>query len=161
MSLLDGFNHVATITANLDRLIQFYEDVFDVVAVYDAHMPGGPRYRHAMLELTPTCALHAFEVPENNIHQVGNEMFNRGRVDHIALSVADETVLQEVRTRLVAAGASNGTIQRFGSVISLYFEDPDGMGCEVACLEEGRGFAETGPPGPDDPFWERLQERGA
>lgn len=52
---------------------------------------------------------------------------------------------------------STGDIQRFGSVISLYFEDPDGMACEVACLEEGKGFAQTSPPPPDSPFWQRQR----
>ncbi len=56
MSLLRGFNHVATLTADLDRLITFYEEIFEVKAVFDSRMPAGPRYRHAMLELTPTCA---------------------------------------------------------------------------------------------------------
>ncbi len=155
MSLLQGFNHVATVTSDLDRLIAFYEEAFDVEVVLDTHMPAGPRYRHAMLEFTPTCALHAFEVPEENVRHAGNEMFKRGRVDHLAMSVSNETVLEEVRKRLVAAGASTGDIQRFGSVISLYFEDPDGMACEVACLEEGKGFAQTTPPPPDSPFWQR------
>lgn len=160
MSLLEGFNHIATVTSDLDRLIAFYEETFEVSLVLDTRMPAGPRYRHAMLELTPTCALHAFEVPEENLVHVGNQMFKRGRVDHMALSVADETVLEEVAHRLKAAGASAGEIQRFGSVLSVYFEDPDGMACEVACLERGRTFAETAPPPPDSAFW-RRQDAGS
>jgi catechol 2,3-dioxygenase-like lactoylglutathione lyase family enzyme len=35
MSLLQGFNHVATVTADLDRLIAFYEEAFDVEVVFD------------------------------------------------------------------------------------------------------------------------------
>ncbi len=54
-------------------------------------------------------------------------MFKRGRIDHLALSVADEAVLEEVRNRLLAVGATSAEIQSFGSVLSLYFEDPDGM----------------------------------
>lgn len=155
MSLLAGFNHIATLTSDFDRLIGFYEEMFEVKAVYDARIPGGPRYRHAMLELTSTAALHAFEVPKENVEAAGNEIFRRGRVDHIALSVSDESVLEQVKKRLVASGASSGEIQRFGSVVTLYFEDPDGMGCEVACLAKGQSFADSADPAPGDAFWTR------
>ncbi len=49
MSLLQGFNHVATLTSDLDGLIAFYGKAFDVPVVLDTDMPAGPRYRHAML----------------------------------------------------------------------------------------------------------------
>ena len=41
--------------------------------------------------------------------------------------------LEQVRDRLVAAGADIGEIQRLGGEWSLFFRDPDGMELEVCC----------------------------
>jgi hypothetical protein len=40
-------------------------------------------------------------------------------------------VLEQVKGRLVAAGAEIGEIQRLGDEWSLFFRDPDGMELEV------------------------------
>ncbi|WP_244564563.1 hypothetical protein [Rhizobium sullae] len=60
------------------------------------------------------------------------EMGKRGHIDHLALKVDDEERLQEVRRRLVRAGASDGTITDFGAIRLVSFKDPDGMEGEVA-----------------------------
>lgn len=64
---------------------------------------------------------------------------------HLALKVYDEECLQEVRRRLVKAGASNGTITDFGAVRLVTFKDPDGMEGEVARWTDNKrvlGFEE-------------------
>ncbi|WP_245493042.1 MULTISPECIES: hypothetical protein [unclassified Mesorhizobium] len=60
------------------------------------------------------------------------QMGKRGHIDHLALKVDDEERLQEVRRRLVKAGASDGTIADFGAIRLVSFKDPDGMEGEVA-----------------------------
>lgn len=60
------------------------------------------------------------------------QMGKRGHIDHLALKVDDEERLQEIRRRLVKAGASDGTITDFGAIRLVSFKDPDGMEGEVA-----------------------------
>ncbi|MDP9068984.1 MAG: VOC family protein [Actinomycetota bacterium] len=156
MSLPIGFNHVAIVTKDLDRLGRFYSEVFEAETVWSGETPLRGGIPHAFIELNPTTAIHAFELPEEHVDGLGGELLARGRVDHFALSVPDGSLLEKLRARLVEGGYSPGTISRFGSVISLYFEDPDGMPCEVCCLAAGsRGFADCAAPEPSDPFWSR------
>ncbi len=37
----------------------------------------------------------------------------------------------EIRARLMAGGATDGTVTDFGRKLSLFFRDPDRMECEV------------------------------
>ena len=56
----------------------------------------------------------------------------RGAIDHFAVAVPDKATLDEMRDRLVAAGADEvGEVQRLGGEWSLFFRDPDGMELEV------------------------------
>lgn len=158
MTLPIGFNHVAVLTKDLDRLSRFYSDVFEAQTVWSGETPLRGGLPHALIELNRTTAIHAFELPEEHVDGLSGELLARGRVDHFALSVPDESLLEKLQARLVEGGYSPGTVTRFGSVISLYFEDPDGLPCEVCCLAEGtRGFADMAAPEPGDPFWSRNQ----
>ena len=40
-----------------------------------------------------------------------------------------------MRDELVRRGLSDGAVTDFGVARSVYFEDPDGMGCEVLLME--------------------------
>lgn len=161
MALPIGFNHVAMLTKDLNRLSRFYSEVFEAETVWSGKTPLRGGTPHAFIELNPTTAIHAFELPEEHVDRTRGELLERGRLDHFALSVPNEAVLEKLRARLVDGGYSPGTITRFGSVISLYFEDPDGLPCEVCCLAEGsRGFADCAPPEPGDPFWSRNERKG-
>lgn len=130
MPLATGCNHIAMHTQDLERLIGFYEAVFDAEVKMD--MQEGP-VRHALIDLGGGFCLHPFERADSNPHAAGSSaMFDRGHLDHLAIDVGDEETFQLIRARLVDVGASDGTITDFGSVRSVYFEDPDGMGAEVA-----------------------------
>lgn len=48
--LLSGFHHVATVTRDMDRLIRFYEEVFDASPVFDLVAPG-LELRHVGLDI--------------------------------------------------------------------------------------------------------------
>jgi len=58
-------------------------------------------------------------------------MWGRGRIDHIGLQAADAVAFAEIGERLVAAGASDGTVNDFGGSLSMFFRDPDGLEGEV------------------------------
>lgn len=95
MALVDGFNHVAVLTKDIDRLARFYDEVFEAATVWDGETPLRGGTRHAFIELNPTTALHVFELPADHVDAMSGKLLERGRVDHVALSVPDESVLEE------------------------------------------------------------------
>lgn len=134
-----GFNHVATMTPDLDRYIEFYADVFGarVVATVDA---GPDHPRMAVIHLGGPAALNAFEVPEDSIVGERTRIGARGPIDHFALNVDSFETLTELRDRLVARGASPGEITDFGPELSVFFRDPDGMELEVCYLKADHDY---------------------
>ncbi len=128
--LLQGIDHVATITNDGDRLKQFYVDVFDATIERDGpEFPGGPRM--IIINLAPGTELNVFEIEGNTEAARQTPMFGRGRIDHIGLHAADLDRFAQIRTRLMAAGASDEIVTVFGRKLSLFFRDPDGMEGEV------------------------------
>lgn len=142
--LLAGFNHVATVTRDMDRLIRFYEEVFDAKPVFDLVAPG-LELRHVGIDLGGAF-LHAWEAAEERTGSFPSAMFRRGRLDHLALAARDESSLEQLRQRLVAHGACNGDITDFGSILSVWFMDPDGMELEVCCLKGGAAMSDVRDP---------------
>jgi catechol 2,3-dioxygenase-like lactoylglutathione lyase family enzyme len=129
-----GFNHVATMTADLDRYLAFYREIFgaEVVTIMDAE---GDHPRMAIVNLGGDSALNVFEVPADSIVGDRAKMGGRGPIDHYALAVESEERLMEIRERLVEVGASPGDVTHFGpALLSVFFRDPDGAELEVAYL---------------------------
>jgi catechol 2,3-dioxygenase-like lactoylglutathione lyase family enzyme len=81
--------------------------------------------------------LHVFEVPGFDPAAQGftPTMFERGRLDHLGFTVADEAALAALRDRLLAVGASSGSIRHLGPMLSVRFHDPDGLEGEINCLD--------------------------
>ncbi|MET0459646.1 MAG: VOC family protein [Ilumatobacteraceae bacterium] len=128
---LSGINHVAVVTADLDRLAAFYGEVLDVPLVARFDDEEEP---HALFDLGGGSFLHAFE-QHDNVHAEGHrDMFDRGHIDHLALAARDEASFEALRAELMRWGCTDGTVKDFGVARSVYFEDPDGMGCEVMLL---------------------------
>ncbi len=127
-----GFNHVATMTADLERYLEFYGDVFgaEVVSIMEAK---GDHPRMAVVNMGGGGALNVFEVPADSIVGDRTKMGGRGPIDHYALAVDSEERLLQIRDRLVARGASPGEVTQFGpALLSVFFRDPDGAELEVA-----------------------------
>jgi len=55
----------------------------------------------------------------------------RGRIDHVGLAAASPEAFETIRARLVESGASDGKVNDFGSDLSMFFRDPDGLEGEV------------------------------
>src|SRR3954468_19491209 len=133
--LTDGFNHVAVITKDADRLLEFYAGVFD--AVQAAEMFDGPpdepehKMRLMIIDVGPHSELNVFEMPDNPEADRQTPMFGRGRLDHLALQAQDVDAFDEIRRRLIARGAADEFVTDFGKVLSIFFRDPDGLECEV------------------------------
>jgi catechol 2,3-dioxygenase-like lactoylglutathione lyase family enzyme len=148
MPLTRGAHHVATLTADLDRLIAFYGDVFDAEVVLDLSEDG---VRHALIDLGGGFVLHPFEIQGADVPQGELPMFERGRIDHLALSADDPEAFWAVRERIHRAGASDGEVVDLGLLLSAGFTDPDGLWGEV-CLDHPPG--RRGSAAPAD--WRRI-----
>lgn len=136
MPISTGFNHVATLTTDMNRTVGFYEEVFG--AKVRGEVP--PRQDHPWMKIVDIgggAALNIFEVPAEEIIGERRRQGHRGAVDHFALSVDSRTTLEEMRHRLAAAGAQEvGQLQQLGDTLSVFFRDPDGMELEVCCPAE-------------------------
>ena len=136
MTLSAGFNHVATLTTDMDLTVGFYEQAFDAVVTFEV----APRDDHPwmkVLDLGGGAALNVFEVHAEEIIGERRSQGKRGAIDHFALAVDSLATLEVVKERLGAAGAQEvGEIQRLGNEWSLFFRDPDGMELEVCCRAE-------------------------
>jgi catechol 2,3-dioxygenase-like lactoylglutathione lyase family enzyme len=129
-----GVSHVAMVTADLESWRAFYEDIIglDIALVL---APSPDLGRHAIC-FAGDAVLHVFEIAgfDPAAHGIGTTMFERGRLDHLGFAVADEAALSVVRDRLVAACASSGEIRPLGPVLSVRYEDPDGLEGEINCF---------------------------
>lgn len=131
MKLLNDIQHLTFITADMDRLIAFYERVFEARVTVDLEEDG---LRHVFIEVGPHTVLHPFQVtgikpPEPQ------PMFQRGRLDHFALNAASEEAFRELRRRVVTEGAGDGVVTDMGLLLSFGFADPDGGSHEVVWVK--------------------------
>lgn len=131
MRLLKGVNHVAVLTADLDRFVEFYTRVFDVEVVFSEETPG---LRHAILRTGPDSWLHPAEIVDSAHANGAGAMFSRGHIDHLALTAASQQTFAELRERLIACGASAGVVEDLGPFRALWFKDPDGMQAELTVI---------------------------
>ncbi|MGH8978707.1 MAG: VOC family protein [Acidimicrobiia bacterium] len=127
--LLDGINHVGLITDDTDRLVHFYEEVFDATVSHQEDIPPG---RLTMIDIGPSTELNVFELRGGDAPEVTRgSMFGHGPIDHIALQASDRESFVEIRRRLVDQGATDGFVTDFGRAHSVWFKDPDGLEGEV------------------------------
>lgn len=133
MPLASGINHIATLTTDMDRTVAFYEAVFDAVVTFEIE----PREDHPWMKIVDLgggAALNVFEVPAEAIVGERRRLGGRGAIDHFGIAVDTPGTLEQVRERLLAAGAQEvGEVQELGDELSLFFRDPDGMELEVCC----------------------------
>jgi len=121
MRLVDGINHLTFITADIDRLIDFYARVFEAKVTLDLTEGG---LRHAFIEIGRTTVLHPFQIPE--VNPPGKlPMFKRGRLDHFALNATSEDAFRELRQRLIAEGRDDCIVIDMGLLLLFTFTDPD------------------------------------
>jgi catechol 2,3-dioxygenase-like lactoylglutathione lyase family enzyme len=133
MPITTGFNHVATLTSDMQRTVGFYEAVFDAKVTFEVE----PFEGHPWLKIVDVgggAALNIFEVPEETIIGERRKLGGRGAIDHFAFLVDSRATLHQVKRRLEDVGAQEvGEIQQLGGELSLFFRDVDGMELEVCC----------------------------
>jgi catechol 2,3-dioxygenase-like lactoylglutathione lyase family enzyme len=130
MNLVTGINHVALLTADLDRFVSFYRDVFEMPVLFEETTAT---FRHAILRCGPSCWLHPATVADSPHGSALPDMFRRGHLDHLAIAATSSEAFDTIRRRLIAREASGGVVEDLGAFHSVWFEDPDGMKGEL-CL---------------------------
>ena len=131
MAITSGFNHVATLTTDLDRFAAWYGEVFGAEVTFTMEAEGD-HPRMFIVDLGGGGALNVFEVPEDDLIGDRRRIGARGAIDHFGIAVPDLATLEDVKARLEAAGADLGEIQNLGGdTWSLFFRDVDGMELEV------------------------------
>ena len=133
MPLTTGFNHVATLSTDMNLTVRFYEQAFDAVVTFEmAKTDEHPWMK--IIDLGGGAALNVFEVSPDEMIGDRQRQGRRGAIDHFALAVDSKATLEQARARLIQAGAQEvGEIQTLGDELSLFFRDPDGMELEVCC----------------------------
>ncbi len=130
--LTDGIHHVATLTADTDRLHAFYREVFEAEVVRDGpEVEGRGGVRLSVVRIGPATELNVFEIAGNTEADRQTPIFGRGRLDHLGLRAASLPAFETIRDRLMARGAADSFVTDFGPVLSVFFRDPDGLEGEV------------------------------
>ena len=135
MPISTGFNHVATLSTDLDRHAEWWGRVFGAVVTFKMDKQAD-HPRMFILDVGGGAALNVFEVSEEEIIGERRRQGGRGAIDHFAIAVDSLETLEAVKQRLVDAGADIGEIQRLGSEWSLFFRDIDGMELEVCAVAD-------------------------
>ena len=146
--LLKGLNHVATLTNDSERLHEFYRQVFDAEILRDgSEFPDGSGPRLSIIKIGPWSELNVFQIEGNTEADRQTPMFGRGRLDHLALQAESLEAFETIRDRLMAVGAADDFVTDFGSMLSLFFRDPDGLECEVCVANPDARPGVSNPPG--------------
>jgi catechol 2,3-dioxygenase-like lactoylglutathione lyase family enzyme len=143
--LLNGFNHVALLTNDTDRLVSFYREVFD--AKVDGQQQENEHVRLTFIRVGEAAELNVFEVAGNTEAERQTPMFGRGRLDHLGLQAASLEAFDEIRDRLMSRGAADAFVTDFGPVLSVFFRDPDGLEGEVCVANPDARPGVQNPPG--------------
>ena len=143
--LLDGVNHVAILTGDTDRFVKFYREVFD--AEVAGSMDMGEQGMLTFVQVGKQAEINLFQVHGNTEAQRQTPMFGRGRIDHLGLQAASLDAFGEIRRRLIERGAADEFVTDFGSILSLFFRDPDGLEGEVCVANPDAQPGVANPPG--------------
>jgi catechol 2,3-dioxygenase-like lactoylglutathione lyase family enzyme len=143
--LLDGINHVAILTSDTKRFVDFYRDVFG--AEVDGQQQMGDEGMLTFVRIGRHAEINLFQVHGNSEAQRQTPMFGLGRIDHLGLQAASLDDFEEIRRRLIERGAADEFVTDFGSILSLFFRDPDGLEGEVCVANPDAVAGVSNPPG--------------
>lgn len=141
--LTRGLHHVAVLTQDTDRFLEFWHGVFDAEVVVDDPRQGG---RVSIVHLGGNVTFTVFEIDGNDEAQQRSPMFQRGRLDHVGVEAVDEAAYREIRHRLVQRGACDDRVTDFGAFESITARDPDGLEFEVCWWRPGTTLADVREP---------------
>lgn len=131
ISAVSAVNHIALMTADLDRLVGFYQQVFGAEVL--ARGEGQPR--KCFLKVAAATNLHVFERPRARATSTENP-FDEGSINHFALQASDPEAFTTIRSKLILDGHAAETVYDAPGLYTLFATDPDGLLAEVLVPKE-------------------------
>jgi len=143
--LLNGVNHVAILTRDTRRFVDFYRDVFEAEVFAEQRI--GDEGVLTIVRIGDMSEINLFELNGNTEAERQTPMFGRGRIDHLGLKADSLDAFEEIRRRLMGRGAADEFVTDFGPVLSMFFTDPDGLEGEVCVANPDAQPGVLNPPG--------------
>ena len=143
--LLNGVNHVAILTRDTRRFVDFYRDVFEAEVFAEQRI--GDEGVLTIVRIGDMSEINLFELNGNTEAERQTPMFGRGRIDHLGLQAESLDAFDEIRHRLMDRGAADDFVTDFGPVLSMFFTDPDGLEGEVCVANPDARPGVFNPPG--------------
>jgi catechol 2,3-dioxygenase-like lactoylglutathione lyase family enzyme len=145
MAKLNGVHHIALMTADVKRQIEFFSDVLGMKlkALYWMHNVEG--YFHAFMELNANCSVAFVYAPavkdipsEFGMTHAGNPVkpCAPGVMQHLAFAVDTDAELLEMRDRIRSRGVRVLGPLDHGFCKSIYFGGPENLVLEVSTSAE-------------------------
>ena len=134
-SSAQGVHHLALLSSNVERTIEFYQDVleFPLTELFENRDYQGST--HFFFDLGNGNALAFFDFPGLDLGPYAEVL---GSMHHLAISVSPEKHAH-LKTKLEAAGIAID----FEHDSSLYFSGPDGERLELLADELGEMYGNT------------------
>ncbi len=139
-----GVNHLALVSANMDRTVRFYTQALGLQLVRTQRNDDDPNSRHYFFDLGGGNLLAFFDFPGYQQGHVGT-----GTMHHVAFSVENVMQLEELQRCLRAQDIEVSPIVDHDFIQSIYFRDPDGILLEASAytrpLTEADRWADSDP----------------
>jgi len=142
--MLAGFDHVAVLTADLERFVAFYRDVFGAEEEGRLSDDG---LEMAVLRIGPSSEINVFQIDGNDEAAKQTPIFGRGRLDHFAFRAVSIEQFETLRDELMRRNCSDGFVTDFGQVLSVFFRDPEGLELELCVANPDAVAGKVNPPG--------------
>lgn len=136
-----GIHHIAIMTGDMKRQIEFFSDVLGcrLVAIFDMHgVPGG---FHAFLHLDDDCSFSLVQLPGTGDIPIeigkthagsGSGKSAPGTMQHLAFKADSREALLAMRDRIRKKGVNVIGPINHGMCQSIYFAGPEQLALEVA-----------------------------
>ena len=132
MAAFTGINHLAMVTADMERTVHFWRDLLGMRLVVGLGHQG---YRHYFFEITDKDMIAFFEWPHvEPIAEKDHGAPVRGPVafDHLSLGVESLDELGRLKDLLEANGFWASELIDHGFIVSLYSFDPNNIPIEFS-----------------------------
>jgi catechol 2,3-dioxygenase-like lactoylglutathione lyase family enzyme len=139
MGLANGVNHLAIVTKDIKRQIEFFTQVVgaELEALYWMH--GASRTFHGFIKLSDSSSIAFVQGPASGIADGARKGLAPGQMQHVALNVDTEEELLAIRDRIRAAGYSIAGPIDHGFCKSIYMAAPENISLEF-CTANGRAI---------------------
>lgn len=130
--LTSSIHHIATATNELDRMVEFYREVFALEP-----LPGFPRETPVgRIAFYDVAGVQLQVVEQGEIAPAVSEapailLQTNLRLDHLTLQAASQDAFDTIVERLRARGAAAGDTTAFGTQRLQAYRDPDGHLMEI------------------------------